>query len=131
MMYAVMSLAAFVLITGCGTTSGIRSQPLDTGEEREFPGDYATVLRATRDAVVNAGLAVDSFEEPSPRTAIIVAKKGVSGWSWGELVRVVVEQRSSQCTAVRVLTRRRVATNIAAKGDYSETIFTNIDLALR
>ena len=61
---------------------------------------------------------------------MIVAKKGTSAWSWGELVRVVVQKSASDRTTVRVLSRRRMATNVTAKGDYSDTIFSNIELAL-
>jgi len=104
---------------------------LDVGVLREFNGDYTTVLRATRNAVASAGLAVDSYEEVNDSTAMIVAKKGNSAWSWGELVRVVVQKSASDRVSVRVLSRRKMATNITAKGDYSNTIFSNIELALR
>jgi hypothetical protein len=117
--------------TGCATAGGMREEPLDVGVLREFSGDYATVLRATRNAVMSAGLAIDSYQEINDSTAVILAKKGTSAWSWGELVRVVVQRSAGDRVAVRVLSRRRMATNVTAKGDYSETIFSNIDLALR
>ena len=98
---------------------------------REFDGEYATVLRAARNAVAAAGLAIDSYQEVNDSTAMIVAKKGISAWSWGELIRVVVQKSADNRVGVRVLTRRRLATNLTAKGDYSDTIFSNLDLALR
>jgi len=61
---------------------------------------------------------------------MIVAKKGMSAWSWGELVRVVVQELSNDRVAVRVLSKRRMATNVTAKGDYSEAIFSSIEMAV-
>ena len=109
----------------------MRSEPLEAGTVREFSGEYARILRAVRDAVVSSGLAIDTFNEINETSAVIVAKKGASAFSWGELVRVVVQQSASDRTSVRVVTKRRLATNVTAKGDYADTIFSNIALALR
>jgi len=109
----------------------MRQEALDSGVVREFAGDFPTVLKAARAAVTNAGLAVDSYEQVNDSTAVLVAKKGTSAWSWGELVRVVVQGSSNNKVSVRVLSHRKLATNITAKGDYSDTIFSNIDLALK
>src|SRR6266446_7421214 len=124
------AVLALTLLAACASAGGMRAEPLDVGVVREFNGDYTTVLRATRNAVASAGLAVDSYDEVNDSTAMIVAKKGSSAWSWGELVRVVI-QKTGDRVAVRVLSRRKMATNVTAKGDYSDTIFSNIDLALR
>ena len=118
-------------VLGCASTNSMRAEPLDAGIVREFDGDYATILRAAREAVVGAGLAIDSFDEVNETTAMIVAKKGSSLFSFGELVRVVVQHMPGGHTAVRVISDRRMATNIFARGDYSETIFANVELALR
>src|SRR3989441_8073951 len=125
------AVLVLTLLAACASAGGMRAEPLDVGVLREFNGDYTTVLRATRNAVASAGLAVDSYEEVNDSTAMIVAKKGNSAWSWGELVRVVVQKSASDRVSVRVLSRRKMATNITAKGDYSNTIFSNIELALR
>src|SRR3989339_1498896 len=123
---AVLLSGLTLILTACASTGGMRVEPLDTGVLREFNGDYATVLRAARNAVTAAGLAIDSYQEVNDSTAVIVAKKEASAWSWGELVRVVVQKSTDDRVGVRVLTRRKLATNITAKGDYSETIFSNI-----
>src|SRR5262245_55596701 len=100
----------------------MRVEPLDVGVVREFNSDYTTVLRATRSAITSVGLAVDSDENVNDSTAMIVAKKRISAWSWGELVRVIVQRAAEDRTTVRVLSRRRIATNLTAKGDYSATL---------
>ncbi|PYT54329.1 MAG: hypothetical protein DMG46_22140, partial [Acidobacteria bacterium] len=55
-----VGLASFLV--ACASAGGMRAEPLDVGVLREFNGDYTTVLRATRNAVASAGLAVDSYE---------------------------------------------------------------------
>jgi hypothetical protein len=121
---------ALLLSSSCATAGGLRTESLDVGIVREFGGDYAGVLRATRAAITGAGLAIDSHDQINDTTAMIVAKKGMSAWSWGELVRVVVQELSNDRVAVRVLSKRRMATNVTAKGDYSEAIFSSIEMAV-
>ena len=122
---------AVVFVIGCATTGGMRSEPLDVGVVREFNRDYATVLQAARSAVTSVGLAIDSDEDLDDSTAMIVAKRGFHGWSWGELVRIVVKRSANDRTTVSVFSRRRLVTNILAKGDYSDMIFSNMELGLR
>jgi hypothetical protein len=122
---------AHMLLVGCASAGGMKNAPLEAGVAREFPGSYEAIVRAARDATVQAGLAIDSFTDVDSSTAMIVAKKGSSLFSYGELVRVVVQRTGQNRTAVRVYTKRKLATNVTAKGDYSETIFENIALSLR
>jgi hypothetical protein len=126
-----VALVAAAAISACASTASIKSEPLDAGVSRTFEGSYDRVLRAARDATVAAGLAIDSYDQVNAATAVIVGKKGASAFSWGELVRVVVQQTDSAHVTVRVYTARRVATNITARGDYSTTIFQNIELGLK
>jgi len=49
---------------------------LDVGVVREFNSDYTTVLQATRSAITNVGLAIDSDENVNDSTAMIIAKNG-------------------------------------------------------
>ncbi len=46
----------------------------------------------------------------------------MSAFSWGELVRVDLREGDSDNTILEVVTKRRVAVNITAKGDWSEEI---------
>jgi hypothetical protein len=127
----VIGVGLALILSSCATARGLRTESLDLGTVREFSGDYTSILRATRAAVTGAGLAIDSDEQIDASTAMIVAKKGMSRWSWGELVRVVVQKSSNDRVAVRVLSKRRMTTNVTARGDYSDVIFSNIDVTLR
>jgi hypothetical protein len=51
--------------------------------------------------------------------------------SYGELVRVTVQGMSESETEVKVYTKRRLATNVTARGDWADTVFSNIALQLR
>lgn len=112
------------LVAACASTGGMVAEPVDVGTERTFDRDYADVLRAARSAVTAAGLTIQTDSVVNDSTQMIVGTKGVSAWSWGELVRVVVQGTGPSQAHVHVLTRRKMATNITAKGDYSATIFT-------
>lgn len=124
-------LFATLLASACATVGGIQNAPLDAGTARVFQAPFDSTLQAAREAVVAAGLQIEGAQEVEPGTWIIVGKKGVSGFSWGELVRVAVARQEERSTRVTVHTQRRVATNVTAKGDYSESIFSNMALKLR
>ena len=117
-----------ILTAACASTGGMRSEPLDAGESKFYAAPLAVVAPAAREAVLSAGLDVDAVSQPDSVTWMIVAKKGMSLFSWGELVRVVAQQTpDGAAVVVRVFTKRRLATNITAKGDWSGTIFDELD----
>ena len=121
---------AAVIIAACASTAGLRSAPLDAGETKFYAAPLAVVGPAARQAVLSAGLNVDSVSTPDSLTWMIIAKKGMSLFSYGELVRVVVAQTPDGAVAVRVFTKRRLATNVTAKGDWSGAIFQQLDRIL-
>jgi bifunctional ADP-heptose synthase (sugar kinase/adenylyltransferase) len=123
-----MRLSSFA---GCATKAMMLNAPLDAGRAQTFSAGYDTVVKATRDALAASGLTIEDASEADDKTFVIVAKKATSTWSWGELVRVTVQAESEEKTTVRVYTRRKLATNITAKGDWADTVFTNIELQLR
>src|SRR5881392_4065262 len=110
----VFTIVALVALTACATSGGLRQEPLDQGVSRNFVGDYDTILKAARDATVASGLHLESVDKVSDKTWTLLAKKDASAWSWGELVRVVVQQTSADTTAVRIISKKRMATNVGA-----------------
>lgn len=119
------------LIAGCATTGSMREAPLSEGVPRIFNAEFNRVLQASQESVVETGLNIEDAYQVNDRTWIIIAKKPTSAWSWGELVRIVVEKNNESKTTVRVLTKRKLATNVTAKGDYSNSILSNIALKLQ
>ena len=120
-----------IVVAGCATTSSIQNAPLHAGISRTFTNDYETVLKATREALVESGLNIERATEVDEDNYMIIGKKSTSAFSWGELVRVVITKVDENETTVRVYTKRKVGTNIAAKGDYSNSVLSNIELKLR
>jgi len=121
---------AAAIAAACASTAGLRSEPLDAGETKFYAAPLAVVGPAARQAVLSAGLNVDTVSTLDSLTWMIIAKKGMSLFSYGELVRVVVAQTPDGAVAVRVFTKRRLATNVTAKGDWSGPIFQQLDLIL-
>ena len=93
---------AAVIVAACASTAGLRSAPLDAGETKFYAAPLAVVAPAARQAVLSAGLNVDSVATLDSLTWMIIAKKGMSLFSYGELVRVVVAQTPDGAVAVRV-----------------------------
>lgn len=115
------------IMAACASTGGMRSQPLDAGETKVYAAPLNTVAPAARQAVLAAGLDVDTVSQQDSLTWMIIGKKGMSFFSYGEVVRVVVQQNPEGAVAVRVFTKRRLATNVTARGDWSKPIFDQLD----
>jgi len=121
---------ALTLITvACATAGSVRSPPLDAGEAKFYASPLPVVTQATRLAMLSAGLAVDTMSQPDSLTWMILGHRGLSLLSYGEVVRVIVQQVPEGAVAVRVVTKRRLATNITAK-DWSHPIFERLDQIL-
>ena len=120
-----------LLITGCATIGIMRNASIDDGEDEIFNASFAEVLKAAQKSVRQSGLAVEEVTRLDDRTWSIIGNKGVTGWSHGERVRVIVQKISESETLVRVLTKRKLSTNITATWDFSPQIFSNIESNLQ
>jgi hypothetical protein len=120
-----------MVLSACATSGGLKQEPLDQGVSRTFIGNYDTILKAARDATIAAGLHLESVDKVDEHTWTLLGKKDASVWSAGELVRVVVQQTGPDSTAVRIISKKRMATNVAARGDYSQAIFNDMELKLK
>jgi hypothetical protein len=110
------------------TIEKVKNAPLHAGESRSFAASFKDLVKFSRDAMVDAGLELESVEKVDEDTYMLIGKTRASGWSWGELVRVVVLQEdNNQKNTVRVYTKKRVGMNVTAKGSYTNTIFSNIE----
>jgi hypothetical protein len=126
-----LGFAASLSLVACATSGALKRESLDQGVSRTFTGNYDTILKAARDATVAAGLHLESVDKIDDHTWSILGKKDASLWSMGELVRVVVQQTAPDTTAVRIISKKRVATNVAARGDYSQAILNDMELKLK
>ena len=117
------------LIGGCASLGGLRSAPLDEGELRSYPVTLGTAVPAARAAVRVVGLDVEDTTWVDSTTWMLLATRAGGFSSYGELVRVVVHGTASDAVAVRVVSRRRLATNVFAP-DWTGAILTRLDQAL-
>ena len=131
MIWVLVSVIGIICIGGCATRTAMLEAPLDAGHSQTFSADYDRVIRASRDALTTSGLDIDDATEIDNRTFVILAQKGASMSSYGELVRVAVQGVSESETEVKVYTKRRLATSVFTRGNWANTVFANIALQLR
>ena len=116
-----------VPVLGQQNINKVKNAPLHAGDARTFEQSFKTMIKYARDACVEAGLVMESSERIDEDTYMIMSKAKTSAFSWGEIVRVVLEQKEAQKTVVRVYTRRRIGINVTAKATYTNTIFSSIE----
>lgn len=126
-----LMLVTSVTFLNCTSVSQLSEKPTTAGVSRTFHAGFNQVLKAARESIIEAGLMIESTSEINADTYAIIGRRPTNAWSWGEMVRVVVEKQPSSQTIVRVVTERKVKTNITARGDYSQSILSNIELKLK
>lgn len=136
MKYLTLSRLAASLVlcglTGCATVSTMRAAPPQEGVSRTFVAEASDVEQTVRQIIArNQRLEFVDSQQIDQRSWVIIAKEGMSAFSWGTLVRIFIEQINDTETTVRVVTKRRLATNITAKGDYSSEILGFIPAELQ
>jgi len=124
-------VVCLLVLTSCTSTNKIQNAPMHAGVSRTFESNYNQTLQAAREAMVESGTAIESASEVDDGNYIIIGKQDTSAWSWGEMVRVVVTKVNDGETTVRVYTEKKISVNVTAKGDYSQSILSNIELKLR
>jgi hypothetical protein len=112
-----------LLVGGCQTIHTVENEPLSAGATRNFNSAIDSVAAAAKASVADVGLKLKG--EKSIRGGLmLLAERGVTGWSWGEVVRVLILSNTAN-TTVRVVTDRAEMANVTAK-DFAEDIFTRI-----
>jgi hypothetical protein len=131
----VLLIFTAVAIVGCATMGGLKKAPLNEGQSQTYTSEFKTVLKAAQSAAAESGLRIEETYQPDGDTWAMIGKTGMStnaiGTSYGTLVRVVVKKISENQTKVTVLTKKKSAMDIQAKGDYSKSILGNITIKLQ
>ena len=116
-------LTAYPLILlGCASTSTVANAPAESAISVDITKPCAAVQEVLEPALIDLGFEIDSVEDLDACGRTIIAKKGMSAFSWGELVRVTLREKDSQSSALEIVTQRRLSTNITADGDWSPEI---------
>lgn len=126
---SLIALACAVFAAACASVQGVRSEPLDAGEVHFYAVPFGDVVAATRASVLALEISVQDTATVDSTTWMVLGTKGMSLVSYGEVVRVIVHRTSDGPVAVRVVTKRRLATNVTAR-NWADKIFEKLDVLL-
>jgi hypothetical protein len=127
----VLIVILLLFILGCSSVDSVARKPARMGIGHEFIATPARVATAVEQSLPDLGLRLKKTLEKSDGSFVFLADTAISGWSWGEAVRVTVAPISDQATEVLVVTDRKLSPNVTAKSDYSGEIFTAVARRLR
>ena len=124
-----IQVAAVVLVVstaflgaGCATVESMGHEPSDEGVSFSVPASCSFVRDALQPALLDLKFTIGTVDDSGACDRDVVAAMGISAFSWGELVRVTLREGDANDTVLSVTTKRRLATNIIAKGDWSKEI---------
>ena len=100
------------------------------GIAKIYETDLRTAIRSTRNALLGSALEIDDVEELDASTWMFLAKRKSGAWTYGELVRVIVEETGEKEVTVRIISKRRNAMNLTARSDWSDAVFAQLALDL-
>lgn len=119
-----------LLGSACATMGGLRNEPLNKGVTRQFDAPLSRTVQVGREAMVGSEIEVKEVERLGEDTWMIMGNKKAGIASYGELVRMVLTGTEEGPTTVRIITKKRMATNVLAEGDWSRSIYDQMELAL-
>jgi hypothetical protein len=123
-------LLFLILLAACASAASLKEEPIDVGVERRYVATLAEGMEAARNACVGAQMQIEEIADVDMQTSYVICQKGGGITSWGELVRVLVQQTGQREIAIRVFTKRRVSVNVTARDDWSDPIFSQIEAEL-
>lgn len=130
MRFTLTLIALPVLLGACATVANVGSAAPDAGKHRVFQAPMADLIPATQGALAGLNFGVKTTAIEGDSAWSIIASKGMSFWSYGEVVRVRLARIDSGQTAAWVHTKRRLATNVFAEGDWSVRLFVAMQAEL-
>src|SRR5271163_4349781 len=119
-----------LVAAACASANSVHDEPLDEGYSRHYAAPFSHVVGAASAALPEAGFSLERTERPDSATVLLIGHKGMNLVSAGSYVRVMVLASADSSVTVRVVTKKAVATNFMARGNYSGTLFSLIDKEL-
>lgn|GEM_PF-1095708 len=115
---------AIFLLAGCTTAARVAQSPSELDCVYLLKQDCETVLTALPDALLSIELELRRENLSAANCpATVIARKGISAFSWGEIVRINLARTEAGGTELRVYTERALATNVTARGDWSPHVY--------
>jgi len=119
-------LALLCMCGGCATSSGIQKSALDKGPAETFGAPLPRVVDATRQSMMELKLGINTDRAIDDDSHMLVGEIGMSAFSYGEVVRAIIDDNGDDTSTVHVVTKRKLATNIIAKGNWAPDIFKRV-----
>ncbi len=125
---AILLLVAGPLLSGCASVNSVRDAPESEGEERLFDVSYERIVGVVETMLPLLGLENVDKQSNAPQSTVFVGTHGVTGASWGEVVRVIVTEIDATKTSVRVYWRSKFRDGIITSApNWQEEIFSGIE----
>lgn len=122
--------AAPALLAGCASVGGMRAAPATEGASWAFSAPASKAREAACEALRSHGMYLLEVGAPEDSAWSVLAQK-TSLWSYGEFVRVtMLPTDSTGLTPAYFLTKRVLATNITASGDWSRRLISRMEEVL-
>jgi hypothetical protein len=113
-------------LTGC-TSLNTAAKAQGSGEQVIYKASFDELWASMPEVITNVGLQYVSADNDKH---MFLAKRAISGWSWGENVAIFVENIEDGKTSVEVITKRKLVTNITAQ-DWDGPIFIQLDRSFK
>ena len=123
---AAVSTSAMLVTAGCATVESTAAAPTEQAKSFTIPIACASAREALQPALSDLKFEVKTTHDSGDCDRDVVAAKGISAFSWGELVRVTLREGDANSTILAVTTKRRDAINITAKGDWSQEVYAAV-----
>ena len=120
-------VSLFVGVQACATVSNTAEAPADDEVVAIYGADLKRDVSAARDGLRELGFTIKELSRIDERSWRLIATHGVTGTSWGTVVRIIFERDASKNIRVRILTRRRALGNVLSKDNYAPDIFDKMD----
>ena len=124
MMRIVVITTILFAVVSCATLDTVVKAPKDKGILQEFSGDRETVKSAVLASMSNMDIVIISKEE-TYYGFVIVFEKTLTGFSWGEVGRVIIPQSNDNRIKVFVHAKKRWVTQVPGtdEREFAEEIF--------
>jgi hypothetical protein len=117
---------AFLFQSGCATVSDAKADR-GTGEVRVYPRSKDLVWDVLLDVLGTTDLKIVSTDKDE---GVVLAKRGMTGFSYGEKVAIFVEEiNEGASTRVELVNKRAVSSNTDA-ADWATILFNRLDKVL-
>ena len=90
----------------------LRSSSVNLGAQQTFASPYQQLIKCTREATAAAGFSVELCERVSDGVYMILGRKTVGSYRYGEVIRVLAIRKTSSQSELRLLVRQPVFSKV-------------------